>query len=184
MFLGVDPSLRSAGLALVYGVNNCEVHLVKPPKGCTGSARLKYHRDSLREFVHGRVLTGAAVEGPSLGSVSRQDDLGQARGTYLLAIEDLGVTATVVAPTSLKKFGGGSGGAPKEKMVSTAQEHWPGVIFLTDDLADAAWLAEFAKALAEKPTSLKRHQIEALFGGRSKAKKTSTLFKAKQPINV
>jgi Holliday junction resolvasome RuvABC endonuclease subunit len=162
LFLGIDPSPRSTGLALVGSDGSCEVCLVRPPKGWTGAARLGWHRNALATFLGRHEVSGAAIEGPSLGSTNRADDLGQIRGIYLLAIQDLGLTPTVVAPTSLKKYGGGNGGASKEKMVKKAQEKWPGVNFRTDDLADAAWLADLARALKEGTGGLTRVQTSAL----------------------
>jgi len=173
VYVGVDPSATSSGLALVCGVT-CEVYLVKPPKGCLGPARLAYHRDALRAFVRGRGIAGTCIEGASHGSSSQGDKLGQVRGVYELALRDLGCVALEVPPQSLKKFASGSGGATKERMLKTARERWPEIDFRTDDLADAMWLAEFARALTEKPENLRRCQLEAIRGvvcGRSNTKK-------------
>ena len=184
LFLGIDPSPRSTGLALVGTDGICEVALVTPPKGCLGAARLAWHRNTLREFLKGRNVVGAAVEGPSLGSTNRADDLGQIRGIYLLAIADLGLVPAVVAPTSLKKFGGGGGGASKEKMVKTAREKWPGVNFKTDDLADAAWLADLARALIIGVQGLTRKQIEAWMVVREGTKKNKMFISIDRTPNV
>ena len=173
LYIGVDPSATSSGLAIVYAVN-CEVCLVKPPKGCLGPARLAYHRDALVTFIAGREVAGACIEGASHGSCSRSDLLGQIRGVYELTLRDLGCVTLEVAPNSLKKFASGSGGADKARMLKTARENWPEIDFKTDDLADAAWLAEFARALTEKPENLRRCQLEAIRGvicGRSNTKK-------------
>lgn len=174
IYIGVDPSACSSGLAIVYGVNNCEVCLVVPPKGCLGPARLAYHRDALKKFVAGRGLTGACIEGASHGSLSQRDKLGQIRGVYELALRDLGCIALEVPPNSAKLFATGSGGASKTRMLEAAKKRWPGIDFKTDDLADAAWLAAFAQAITAAPENLRRCEIEAIRGvilGRSSTKK-------------
>lgn len=187
IYIGVDPSACSSGLAIVYGVNNCEVCLVVPPKGCLGPARLAYHRDALKKFVAGRGLTGACIEGASHGSLSQRDKLGQIRGIYELGLRDLGCIALEIPPNSVKKFGGGSGAASKERMLKTARERWPNVKFITDDLADAAWLAEFARALTEKPENLRRCQLESIRGvilGRSSSMKKYNCICGARILNV
>jgi Holliday junction resolvasome RuvABC endonuclease subunit len=171
LFLGIDPSPRSTGLALVGSDGSCEAALVTPPKGCLGAARLAFHRNALREFLKTRKVSGAAIEGPSLKSQNQPDKLGQVRGVYMLAIQDLGLVPTEVAPKSAKKFFTGSGAASKEKMIAEAQRRWPGVTF-NEDTADAAGLAAVAKALTEDSTNLRRKEIEALRGIRGHGTKT------------
>jgi len=182
VYVGVDPSACSSGLALVYGVNSREVCLVKPSKGCLGPTRLAYHRDALVAFIAGRNVAGACIEGASHGSTSQGDKLGQVRGVYELALRDLGCIALEVAPNSVKLFGAGSGGASKARMLEAARKRWPEIDFKTDDLADAAWLAEFARALTADPESLRRCQIEAIRGvilGRSSTKKYARISGAR-----
>lgn len=147
-YLGVDPSLTSAGIAIV-GPSYCETYVVQPKK-IQGGTRLKYHVDRLREIVRnqGRIST-ACIEGPSFNSVNRADDMGQIRGTYLYALEDLDIETIVVPPTSLKKFATGIGTASKDLMTAAARKEWPSTTFQTDDAVDAAWLAALARALRE-----------------------------------
>jgi Holliday junction resolvasome RuvABC endonuclease subunit len=161
MYLGIDPSARSAGLALIGPNGGCEIYLVRPPRGITEIARLAFHRDALLEFLRDCAVQHACVEGPSLGSVNRPDTLGQIRGTYILALHDLKIPTTVVAPKSNKKVFTGSGGASKEKMIETAQQRWPGIKF-NEDTADAAGLAVVARALIEGTYDLTRKMIEGL----------------------
>jgi crossover junction endodeoxyribonuclease RuvC len=185
VFIGVDPSATSTGLALVSGIK-CEVCLVKPPKGCLGPARLAYHRDCLKEFIGSRTIAGACIESASHGSTSQGDKLGQVRGVYELGLKDLGCIALEVPPTSVKLFATGSGGATKDRMLETARERWPAIDFKTDDLADAAWLAEFAKALTETPENFRRCQLEAIKGilGRSNGLKKYASIGSKHILNV
>ena len=65
-----------------------------------------------------------------------------------------------IPPTSLKKFATGNGNAIKENLIATAKKDWGK---LSNDEADAAWLAEFACALNEGRT-LTQVQLEAIRG--------------------
>lgn len=147
LYLGIDPSLRSSGFGIV-GTDYCEVH-VSQPKKLVGGDRLKYHVDKLREILSHHDIIAAAIEGPALNAVNRADDLGQIRGTFLYVLAELGIPVTVLPPTSVKKFATGSGSAGKEQMLHAAHHAWPTIQFLTDDAADAAWIAAFAQALTD-----------------------------------
>lgn len=149
LYLGVDPSLTSTGVAFV-GVDTCEVHVIKPGK-LRGGDRLKYHVDLFRELVKGvGPIQAACIEGPSLKSENNADFMGQIRGVYLYALADFGIkTFDPIPPTSLKLFATGNGLASKERMLEAADRCWPQTTFTTDDAADAAWLASLAQALSE-----------------------------------
>jgi Holliday junction resolvasome RuvABC endonuclease subunit len=82
-------------------------------------------------------------------------------------LADHKVPCLVIPPSTLKKFGAGSGTASKARMIVTAQE-LSGITNLNDDEADAFWLAYLAFAWNEKPTGLKRHQLEVLHSLRNK----------------
>jgi Holliday junction resolvasome RuvABC endonuclease subunit len=147
-YLGIDPALLSTGVAIV-GPETCSV-IVSCPKDLKEGARLKYHVDRLREFVknYGEIQA-ACIEGPSLRSQNRADDMGQIRGTFMYVLAELGIETAKIPPNTLKKYATGNGSADKERMVRAAQKKWPGVQFKTDDAADAAWLAALAQALHE-----------------------------------
>jgi Holliday junction resolvasome RuvABC endonuclease subunit len=167
-FLGIDPSPRKTGLALVQG-DLCQVLLVKP-NNLRGGERLKYQVDCLREFLR-RVgpVSGACVEGPSLESGGREDDMGQMRGALLYVLADAEIPTRLIPPTSLKLFATGNGGASKERMIEAAVKKWPDVDFYIDDLADAAWLARFCLTLNED-TLVSSHELRAIRGISSETK--------------
>ena len=171
-YIGIDPSIRRTGIAII----NCppdepfirKTRLLKPPTEEDESVRLQYLRAKAEEFINefGNLpLIGSAIEGPSLYSVNQADKLGEVRGVLRVLLADLGdFPPTEVPPTSLKKFATGNGGAKKEKMIVTAKKLWG---TLSEDEADAAWLAELALALDEpfqRIVPLTRKQLEAIQG--------------------
>ena len=115
-YIGIDPSLSKTGLACI-SKDGLTTRLVKTP--LTGVERLRYYRDELKTFLEMALLKGkilcVCIEGPSLGSINRADDLGQLRGVLSVCARDYCENVVVVAPTSLKKFATGGGGAKKEK---------------------------------------------------------------------
>jgi Holliday junction resolvasome RuvABC endonuclease subunit len=173
-YIGIDQSLRSTGIAAVTA-DDTACGLIEPPDNMEGVLRLAYIRNQAKAFLtlHGPCLH-ACVEGPSHGSTNRGDDLGQLRGVLILSLHDWGVPTTVIAPTTLKKFGGRSGSASKSQMIKTAQEAFDIELGTQDDLADALWLAQLARALNED-IKLTRPQLEVVYGIRNpKPKKTVT----------
>lgn len=169
LYVGVDPSLRSSGVALVTG-DACRVYAIQPPKKMPEIDCLKYHRDAFSEFLP-EAVERACVEAPSHGSQHRADTLGQIRGVYLLVLKDHNIPVLMASPKSVKKFATGNGGADKDKMVLCAQLRWPGVLFINDDVADAAWMAALAQAWDLNPALLKRYQLEAINGMRKSSTK-------------
>lgn len=166
--MGIDPSLRSTGIALIsisgdYNVKRV-TELVKPPDKMRGTERLVFLRDAVKDFLYFKNTLGdvrfSTIEGPSLGSINRADDLGSIRGVFKIVLADWGELPTEIPPTSLKMFATGNGNAIKDKLIVAAKKEW-GV--LTEDEADAAWLAEFAFALHEE-RFLTRKQLEAIRG--------------------
>jgi crossover junction endodeoxyribonuclease RuvC len=146
IYVGIDPSLRSTGIAFV-GLNYCVTQTIKPGKMRAGE-RLKYHKDHFTELAQEQKnLFAACIEGPALDATNRADDMGQIRGIYNCALADFGLETHVIPPTTLKKFATGIGNASKEQMLIAASAAWPHVTFMTDDEADAAWLAALAQAL-------------------------------------
>jgi len=162
-FFGIDPSLVKTGLARITSDGRLVTKLLKTPT--RGFERLQFYRDGLKAFLEEALLLGpvkgVCIEGPSLGSVNRADDLGQLRGALGLCARDYCASILVVPPTSLKKFATGNGGAKKEAMIKAAEVKW-GVV-LTDDEADAAWMAFLAQAMNSE-VALTRAQMSVKFG--------------------
>ena len=115
-------------------------------------------RDSDRPYIVG----GCCIEGPSLRSTGRHDDLGQLRGALSISLMDNYGTPHQVQPTRVKKFAH-SGSASKDKLLETARSWgW----FIPDkeyDMSDAAVIAEIAYALdPESQLNCNRKQWEVI----------------------
>lgn len=186
-YVGIDPSLRSTGIALIsvsgnYIVNR-STELLKPPGQMRGTERLVFLRNAAQNFLKSAMGDSkfSTIEGPSLGSVNRADDLGSVRGVFKIVLADWGSLPTEIPPTSLKKFATRNGNAKKEAMIDAAKKDW-GV--LSEDEADAAWLAEFARALHDN-VSLTRAQLEAIRGIKDmKIPKPRTIMVGRNIVNI
>ena len=173
-YAGIDPAKRNVGVAVItvtYDELERKTIRISPPRDSDGVQLLIELRTRvdlfLRKTTGDNLLTASTIEGPSLYSVNRADDLGQVRGVLSLVLADFSrKLPEIIPPSSLKKFATGRGNATKNIMVSRAEHNWG---MLSEDEADAAWLAEFALALNE-PKTLTRKQIEAIDGIKIKHK--------------
>ena len=176
-YLGIDPALRKTGLSLIIddnGLLNTRI-MCSIPQKLLGPARLQYHRSRLQEFVKDFPDLFTAIEGPSLYSVNRADDLGNLRGRLSMTMEDLGSPVLVVEPTVLKKFATGNGGASKLRVREAAIDMWNQE--MTEDEADASWLAFIAYAYytPEPLFGMRRVQLDVLRGIRTPKTKHATV---------
>ena len=162
-YIGIDPSPTKTGLARITP-DGLETKLLTTK--LRGVERLRFYRDELKKFLElsGQIV-GVCIEGPSLGSINRADDLGQLRGVLEVCAMDFCTDIVVVAPTSLKKFATGNGGAKKEAMIRAAEKKW-GVV-LGEDEADAAWMAFLSQAVYGNADRLTRAQMEVVRGIKS-----------------
>jgi len=158
-YLGIDPSLTSTGFA-VYKGDEIETTRLTDNK-LRGVERLVWLRDSLECAIEitKPLPRVACVEDASLYSQHRSDAIGQWRGVVLVTLADLDIEVCMVSPKSLKKFACGTGNASKEQMIASAKVRWG--LTLSDDEADAAWLACMAAALKE-PVLLASYQKAAV----------------------
>lgn len=147
LYLGLDQSLRSPGFALVDQDGKVvRSTVLSVGRTVRGAARLVHIARGLRAYVGTETIVGGAIEGPSLGSVHREFDLGEVSGVLrALALEAFDVDLLVVPPATLKKFVAGHGGADKDSMIYFVKSRW-GVACADDNEADAVGLAQFARA--------------------------------------
>jgi Holliday junction resolvasome RuvABC endonuclease subunit len=180
IWLGVDPSATSTGLALITPELRLHTTTIRPKELREGS-RLKFIQDALLEFVHtySACKIYACVEGPSLDSQNQADKLGQVRGVILATLANLTASVTVVPPTTLKKFATKSGSADKDDMIDAAYSKWK--TCLKNDEADAAWLAQLAYSLMTNKVDT-REQLEVISGIRSPKTKPVVRFKHKTNV--
>jgi crossover junction endodeoxyribonuclease RuvC len=185
-YLGIDPSLRKTGLSLII-VDGCLLDTritAVIPKNLTGIIRYQYIQSALKEFIKDFPALSAAIEGPSLYSVNRADDLGKLRGRLSLILEDSGVPMLEIPPTVLKKFATGNGGASKTRVQIAAIDMWGQP--MTEDEADASWLAFIAYVHfnPEPLHGLKRHQLEVLHGIRTPKTKREPVSMNRATTNI
>ena len=165
--MGIDPSIRKTGIALLTyhpdGQITRHTKLIKTATDWHEVERLRELRRGALAFTkRAHPIAGGAIEAASLYSVNQADKLGGVRGVLAVFLADIAESLPyVIPPSSLKKFATGNGNASKEKMILAARRQW-GIV--SEDEADAAWLAEFAAALHNETHSLTRKQLEAING--------------------
>lgn len=164
-YLGVDQSLHRPGLALVTP-DGTVVHTAVTRVGekLRGAERLaaiyRFLADTLA--AHKATVLHAALEGPSLNSVHREFDLGEASGVVRLAVYLLqAVEPLVVAPSQLKLFAAGWGDADKDEVLNAVNRQW-GTTLTDDNEADAVVLAQIARATHQRTRCSTRKQAEVV----------------------
>jgi len=143
---GLDPSLRSFGMALAHpGTKQIATRCLRPKT--TGHQRLDY-------LVRGAMdwCTTAAsapcdlvvIEGIIMGKVQGNSILDLAGLGTMIRHElwRLGIPYALIGPTTLKLYATGNGHADKAAMMAAAYRLLPQVTTRTHDEADAVWLAE------------------------------------------
>ncbi|RLI88034.1 MAG: hypothetical protein DRP01_00340 [Archaeoglobales archaeon] len=171
-YLGIDPSPRSTGLAILIQ-GSLYTETIKTQ--CKGADRLFEIHDRVHTLLteKGAELSGACIEGAAYNANTRADDMGQVRGVLLLALLQFKLPFLVIPPAQLKKYGAAHGAATKNKMIAAAKKEWG--ILLPDDEADAAWLAHLAQGFFDTPP-VKRHQLEVIHGIRETVHKDRAHF--------
>jgi len=146
LFLGIDQSLRSTGVAVISKEQEVRYTGTVTPGKLTGVSRLVCIRNALREVIG--LYPGihyAALEGYSIGSVNRSFDLGELGGLVRIVLHDEGIPALIVPPTSLKQFVTGNGSSDKDAMRRAVLKKW-GIDINQDDICDAFGLAQVARS--------------------------------------
>lgn len=151
--LGIDPSLTALGVCALSGDSH-RSWLIKPKK--TGALRLREVQHALQDIFFEVGIENvdlSVIEGYSFGSKGTQaHKIGEGGGAIKLALLDTFGPKTdpgfpyIVAPSSLKKFTLGNGGAKKNEMLLGVFKKW-GIEFKDDNEADAYALARWGWAL-------------------------------------
>lgn len=165
-YIGIDPSVRGTGIAVIsIRGTRMERNTLRIALKENGPALLYLQCNTFRDFIDcsDGDVAGICIEGPSLNSTNRADAMGQVRGAYnLCCMQEFwpGAQPIEIPPNSLKKFFAGTGTASKDDMLTAALAC--GWTVGSDDEADAAGLAELARALHDDTVPLKRKQLEAI----------------------
>ena len=143
-FLGIDPSCNGTGIVR-WCVKRVELMAHVTPKRKKGGERLLLIRDAVRACLDNTVEL-VAIENYSLGSENKAFLLGEVGGVVRLACAEFGVPYIEVAPTQLKQFATGNGGASKERVRDALEEN-TGFTSKILDITDATVLALIAEAV-------------------------------------
>jgi Holliday junction resolvasome RuvABC endonuclease subunit len=176
LFVGIDQSLRSPGIAAIDDSGRTQV-VMNLKNNLRGAERLAFIRDGLMEVLKKYPPEFAALEGYSVNSVNRPFDLGEIGGIVRLCFWDVKAPFIVVTPTQLKKFVTGSGAADKAKVMEWVSKKWS-VSFDQDDQADAFGLAQVARVYKTRQTTY-RSELEVVHTISDEANKILRLTPAK-----
>jgi Holliday junction resolvasome RuvABC endonuclease subunit len=173
MYLGIDQSLRSSGVAVVTEKQLVQYMGRIVPEKLTGVKRLAAVREAIRDVLAAEPLIKfAALEGYAYDvGAGRVFELGEIGAVVKLTLHDAGVPFIIVPPASLKQFVSSSGSATKELMRQAVLKKW-GVDVAQDDECDAFGLAQVARSFhLNKGTT--RAELEVLKKLRDTDKKIS-----------
>lgn len=145
--LGIDPSLRSTGLAVLRDGVPVALHSIGygGHDGDSYATRSRRVRAVCRSVIEWALRDGppdlAVIEGPAYGQFlpSTFDRSGLWHGLYG-ALDAKKVPIAVVPPQTRAKWATGSGRAQKGEVLSNVREWFTGVTVLNHDIADAAVL--------------------------------------------
>lgn len=171
LYVGVDPSLTKPGLAILNKIGSALfVGSLSVSQNTRGAARLArifdWVQHELKPFC--RPIIRACIEGPSLNSVHREFDLGEASGVLKLAVhggtEAIGVEPLVIPPTTAKLFACGNGHADKREVIHAVKIHYRVDVGADNDAADALVLARIAWSLDNEGLLTRRSELEVVRG--------------------
>lgn len=159
LYLGVDPSLRCPGFALVDDAGVLVASSHHATGELRGAERLASLDDALLNFIlpYRSWIVRTAIENYSIGSNNRPFDLGEVGGVYRLRLYRMGLDYIEVPPTSMKKFVTGNGNATKESVSIFLGRNY-GITLQQPDEADAAGLALYARGVQVDPAAKKKAQ--------------------------
>lgn len=165
MTISIDPSLTGTAVCFQDG-NNYDFFLIetKKDKSLSPSAdytiRVRKIKDEVEKLLKDKIITFAAMEGISFGSVGRIAELGAL--SYFL--RDLfmshNIPFIIIPPTVLKKVFTGKGNSNKDKMITEAEnrsikipfikKYKGGIIRYDDNAVDAYAISDFLSQYLNK----------------------------------
>lgn len=162
VYMGIDPSLTSTGVAIIHA-GRLKAFTLPPPAKMRGVERLDWLDREMGELLDRYQPERVAIEAYSFGSRnSHAHGLGEVGGTFRLALYRRNVASIEVPPTSLKKFATGSGNGEKATVAKELFKRY-GVDLNDNNEVDAAGLAIACMAHEDQTGfSLTKAQLEAL----------------------
>lgn len=169
IYVGLDLSLASTGIAVVHGHNITVSRVRTKPVGQSSeeqSARLDLILDGIMAAVPVSDQTRAAVEGPAFGS---NDKGAHVRGgLWWLVRRELrhaGIDVIVCPPASVKKYATGKGNAQKDAVLAAVIRRYPDVDVTGNDEADALTLAAMRARIDGAPFDSVTQACEGALNG-------------------
>lgn len=162
MYIGVDQSLRSTGVAILTPDGALQKLFLITTGERRGASRLQFIATELAASLRSYRVMGAASEGYAVNAENRPFDLGEVSGVIRVALLEAlaGAEPLLVPPTMLKKFVAGNGSATKKDVQKAIATKWDTHIS-QDDMADAYGLAQLARA-AHMKTRRRREELEVI----------------------
>lgn len=146
IFVGLDLSLTSTGVAIIHGDKVTVDRLVSRPKPSptTGdqASRIAHIASELITRIPLSHQTFVGVEGPSYASTgSGAHILGGLWWCVRAQLEAYGLDTIVIPPASVKKYATGKGNAAKDEVLAAIIRRYPDVEVRGNDEADALAIA-------------------------------------------
>lgn len=145
IFMGIDPSIKCTGVAIVHRGGYHSYTLSAPEESSRGAARLKWFYDEFVKIFIRYPTAIIAVEGYSFGSKGAVFNIGEHGGILRLAMHEQGRSWLEVPPQTLKKFATGTGSADKLSVSKELYKRFT-VDLNSNDSVDATGLAIYAQA--------------------------------------
>jgi crossover junction endodeoxyribonuclease RuvC len=155
--VGIDPSLTSTGLAVLWRTDTNVIGVTS--KGKAGASwRSRFNRiDDLTARIAGRVPSNSLVliESPAYGTVrgassSQHDRAGLWWALYRRLVE-LDCLILPVTPAVRAKYATGKGNAGKDEVLAAVVRRYPEIEVTGNDTADALILAAIGARLVNAP---------------------------------
>jgi crossover junction endodeoxyribonuclease RuvC len=149
----LDLSLTATGVA----TPDC-VHVLKPPKGCTGVDRLRWFRTAIGQATAAADLV--VIEQYAFSRANAHShEIGELGGVIRLDLSDLQRPFIAVLPNVLKKFATGKGNAGKDDMVGAAAR--AGCPVNDNNAVDAWWLRQMALYVYARSVPVTKYRTDA-----------------------
>lgn len=142
--LGIDPSTKT-GVAVIIDGELIEAVEIKAKAGIVGMERVIYISKTVLRYVTKYKPDAICIEGYGYSNAHTLVTLVEIGTAIRLLLYKYQQKYIDVPPTSLKKFTTGKGNAKKDVMILEVYKRW-GFEITNDNIADAAALAQFARA--------------------------------------
>lgn len=184
MYLGIDQSLRSSGVAVIRQNQEVVFTGTLDPGKKTGVLRLAAVREGILEILAAEPdIKFAALEGYAYDvGAGRVFELGEIGAVVKMALHDAAIPFVVVPPASLKLFVAGIGNASKEQMRQAVLKKWR-IDIAQDDECDAYGLAQVARSV-HLNTGTTRSELEVLKKLKDTSKKISLVAAPAKTISI